>query len=66
MVYDMWNNIYFHIVCFNITFDNASKAIKQAKANGEAVSGKVWIGVATSVASILFFILSKFLPMVLD
>lgn len=49
-----------------ITFDNASKAIKQAKANGEAVSGKVWIGVATSVASILFFILSMFLPMVLD
>lgn len=49
-----------------ITFDNASKAIKQAKANGEAVSGKVWIGVATSVASILFFILFMFLPMVLD
>lgn len=49
-----------------ITFDNASKAIKQAKANGEAVSGKVWIGVATSVVSILFFIFFMFLPMVLD
>lgn len=49
-----------------ITFDNASKAIKQAKANGEAVSGKVWIGVATSVVSILFFILFMFLQMVLD
>lgn len=49
-----------------ITFDNASKAIKQAKAKGEAVSGKVWIGVATSVVSILFFIFFMFLPMVLD
>lgn len=49
-----------------ITFDNASKAIKQAKANGEAVSRKVWIGVAISIASILFFIFFMFLPMVLD